>query len=56
MKHDLLLFYTDGIKSSFLLPDYPQLFSEEANEIAHEIVMRFGRSYDDTCCIALKVL
>lgn len=53
--NDLLLFYTDGIKSAFTVENYPQIFSEDVNTIAFQIVQRYGKSHDDACCLVLRV-
>ncbi len=53
-KSDLLLLYTDGVRSSFKFEDYPQLQYEGAATIARNVVERFGRSYDDATCIAVR--
>ena len=51
---DVLLLYTDGVQDRFTLEDYPELFQDDCQTIAHTIVERFGRSYDDAGCIALR--
>jgi anti-sigma regulatory factor (Ser/Thr protein kinase) len=51
---DVLLLYTDGIRSSFKLDEYPQIQYESSATIARNVVERFSRSYDDATCIALR--
>ncbi len=53
-KRDVLLMYTDGVKSRFALNDYPNIHYEHARTIAKTIVEKFGRSYDDATCLALR--
>jgi anti-sigma regulatory factor (Ser/Thr protein kinase) len=51
---DVLLIHTDGIKSRFTMRDYPKIRYERAQVIAKTIVEKFGRSYDDATCLALR--
>ena len=51
---DVLLLYTDGVSDRFQGGDYPQIVSDSAEWIARTIVQRFGKSYDDAGCIALR--
>jgi hypothetical protein len=51
---DVLLLHTDGIKSRFGMRDYPNICYERAQIIAKKIVEKFGRSYDDATCLALR--
>ena len=53
-KSDVLLLYTDGVRSSFKFEEYPQLQYESSATIARNVVERFGRSYDDSTCIAVR--
>jgi anti-sigma regulatory factor (Ser/Thr protein kinase) len=53
-KGDVLLLHTDGVRSSFKLDEYPQMQYESSATIARNVVARFGRSYDDATCIALR--
>ncbi len=53
-KSDVLLLYTDGVRSSFKLDEYPQMQYESSATIARNVVERFGRSYDDATCIVLR--
>jgi anti-sigma regulatory factor (Ser/Thr protein kinase) len=51
---DVLLIHTDGIQSRFSVKDYPNIYYEHAKVIARTIVEKFGRSYDDATCLALR--
>ena len=51
---DVLLIHTDGIQSRFGMKDYPKICYEHAKVIARKIVEKFGRSYDDATCLALR--
>lgn len=51
---DVLLIHTDGIQSRFGMKDYPKIRYENAKVIAKTIVEKFGRSYDDATCLALR--
>ena len=51
---DLIVLYTDGVKDRFTSDDYPGVFHHEPGEVARTIVERFGKSYDDAACIAVR--
>lgn len=51
---DVLVLYTDGVKDSFDLEDYPELLVDNAETIANYIISQFGRVEDDAACIALR--
>jgi anti-sigma regulatory factor (Ser/Thr protein kinase) len=53
-KKDVLLIHTDGIKSRFSMSEYPKICYERAQIIAKTVVEKFGRSYDDATCLALR--
>lgn len=53
-KRDVLLMHTDGVQSRFTSSDYPNIYYEHARTIAKTIVEKFGRSYDDATCLALR--
>jgi anti-sigma regulatory factor (Ser/Thr protein kinase) len=53
-KKDVLLIHTDGVKSRFDTSDYPRIHYEHASTIAKTVVEKFGRSYDDATCLALR--
>lgn len=51
---DLLVFYTDGISDRFAASDYPGLSHHAPQEVATNIVQRFGKNHDDAACIAVR--
>ncbi len=51
---DVLVLYTDGLRTSFEVDDYPQLYYQPASAIAKTLVTRFGRSYDDATCLVVR--
>ncbi|MBN4071870.1 SpoIIE family protein phosphatase [bacterium AH-315-F18] len=51
---EVVLMYTDGVKTSFLVRDYPQLMTDHVDTIARSIIQRYGREHDDAACIAMK--
>ncbi len=53
-KRDVLLMHTDGVMARFGLNDYPNIHYEHASTIAKTVVDKFGRSYDDATCLALR--
>ena len=53
---DILVLYTDGVKTHFGLKDYPDLPDDDARTIATRIIGQFGKDHDDALCIALRYL
>jgi hypothetical protein len=51
---DIMLLYTDGVSDRFDLDQYPQIRYHSAAAIAHRIVDRFGKPYDDATCMAMR--
>lgn len=51
---DLILLYTDGVSDRFTASDYPGLRRHPPKEVAHNVVDRFGKDYDDSACIAIR--
>ncbi len=51
---DVVILYTDGVKSHFTLKEYPQMLRDDVKTIASTIVNSFGRAHDDAACVALK--
>lgn len=51
---DVAIFHTDGIRESFTMQEYPQIMDHSAPSIARSVVQRFGKTYDDATCIALR--
>lgn len=55
-RRDILLMYTDGVRSNFARGDYPQVLSDTARTIAQQVVERFGKEHDDATCIAARYI
>jgi serine phosphatase RsbU (regulator of sigma subunit) len=53
---DVLLLYTDGVSDRFTVKDYPSMFHHEAQDVADNVVSRFGKDHDDATCIAVRYL
>jgi anti-sigma regulatory factor (Ser/Thr protein kinase) len=53
---ELILFHTDGVGSGYERDEYPQMLYEPAKQVAQTIVERFGKSYDDATCLAVRFL
>ena len=51
---DIILLYTDGVSDRFEPAQYPQIHYHSASAIAHQIVDRFGKPYDDATCMAMR--
>jgi len=51
---DLIVLYTDGVHDRFTVDDYPSIFHHSPKNVARTIVERFGKSYDDAACIAVR--
>lgn len=51
---DVLMLYTDGVKSHFELEDYPELLKDDAKTVATYIIHQFGKEEDDAACITLR--
>ena len=51
---DLLVLYTDGVSDRFTSDDYPGLLHHAPQEVASNIVQRFGKNHDDAACIAVR--
>lgn len=54
VRGDVLLLYTDGIRSYFSINEYPRLLTDAAGKIARTVVDRFGKDHDDAACLALR--
>ncbi len=50
----VMLLYTDGVRDRFDVEQYPQILDQSASVIARRIVARFGKSYDDATCMAMR--
>jgi negative regulator of sigma-B (phosphoserine phosphatase) len=51
---DLIVLYTDGVSDRFTSDDYPGVLRHPSEEVANNIVQRFGKGHDDAACIALR--
>jgi len=51
---DLLVLYTDGVKTYFDLEEHPEMLKDGAKAIATFVIERFGRETDDALCIVVK--
>jgi negative regulator of sigma-B (phosphoserine phosphatase) len=51
---DVLVLYSDGVSDRFTSEDYPSVLRHPANEVAQNIVQRFGKNHDDAACLALR--
>jgi negative regulator of sigma-B (phosphoserine phosphatase) len=51
---DMLLLYTDGISDRFTSGDYPAMLHHAPQEVAKNIVQRFGKDHDDATCFAVR--
>ncbi len=53
-KGDVLLLYTDGVQDRFTSDDYPSLVHHPPKDVVRTVIGRFGKSYDDAACIAVR--
>ena len=51
---DLIVLYTDGVSDRFSLEDYPGVLRHPPQEVAGNIVQRFGKDHDDAGCIVVR--
>jgi len=51
---DLIVLYTDGVSDRFTVNDYPGVLRHAPQEVASNIVQRFGKDHDDAACIAVR--
>ena len=51
---DLIVLYTDGVSDRFTSEDYPGVLHHAPQEVASNIVQRFGKDHDDAACIAVR--
>ncbi|MGF1578728.1 MAG: SpoIIE family protein phosphatase [Gemmataceae bacterium] len=52
---DVLVMYTDGIRSQFPAEAYPGLMLDTADMVSRTIVHRFGKEHDDAACLAVRL-
>jgi serine/threonine protein phosphatase PrpC len=51
---DIIVMYTDGVSDRFTAQDYPGVVRHSSQEVASNIVQRFGKVHDDAACIAVR--
>ena len=51
---DLVVLHTDGVSDRFSADDYPAILHHAPQQVASNIVQRFGKDYDDAACIAVR--
>jgi negative regulator of sigma-B (phosphoserine phosphatase) len=51
---DVVVLYTDGVSDRFTSDDYPGVLRHSPDEVASNIVQRFGKGHDDAACIAVR--
>jgi len=51
---DLVILHTDGVSGRFTVEDYPGASHHSPEEVARNIVKRYGKDHDDAACIAVR--
>jgi len=51
---DVIVQYSDGVSDRFTTDDYPGVLHHEPQQIADNIVQRFGKGHDDAACVAVR--
>ena len=51
---DVIVLYTDGVSDRFTTRDYPGVLRHSSQEVANNIVQRFGKDHDDAACIVVR--
>ncbi|MGD8978237.1 MAG: SpoIIE family protein phosphatase [Gammaproteobacteria bacterium] len=51
---DLIILHTDGVSGRFTVEDYPGASHHSPEEVARNIVKRYGKDHDDAACIAVR--
>ena len=51
---EILIMYSDGVRSHFGPEDMPDIFRHDAKTIAKDIIRMFGKKIDDASCIVLR--
>ncbi|MGB0715826.1 MAG: SpoIIE family protein phosphatase, partial [Phycisphaerae bacterium] len=51
---DVVVMYTDGVRSHFAAADYPALRHDSPDDVAGKIVDRFGKAHDDASCVVMR--
>ena len=51
---DVIVLYTDGVSDRFTAQDYPGVLRHSSEDVANNIVQRFGKDHDDAACIVVR--
>jgi len=51
---EMIVLYTDGVSDRFTSEDYPGVLRHAPQDVAKNIVQRFGKDHDDAACIAVR--
>ncbi len=51
---DVVVLYTDGVSDHFTTDDYPGVRHQAPQQVARNVVERFGKDHDDAACIAVR--
>jgi len=51
---DMVVLYTDGVKTHFVAAEYPWLRTHSPCVVATNIVHRFGKPHDDASCLVMR--
>ena len=51
---DIVLMHSDGISDRAPLGEYPEIRIHSVQTIVRTMVKRFGRTFDDVSCIAMR--
>ena len=51
---DVVVMYTDGVKTHFSASEYPLLLTETPQKVAAKIVQRFGKAHDGASCLVMR--
>jgi serine phosphatase RsbU (regulator of sigma subunit) len=51
---DVIVLYTDGVSDRFTTDDYPGVRRHAPQQVANNIVQRFGKDHDDAACVAVR--
>lgn len=53
-RNGLVLMYSDGVKGSFNVSDYPQMNYQSAGAVARTLVRKYSKSYDDATALVFR--
>jgi hypothetical protein len=51
---DVILMYTDGVRTHFTSSDLPRLRTDPPYSVAAGLVHRFGKWHDDASCVVVR--